>query len=120
KNRTPRPVAPAAPAEAAAASKPPGWYERLPDLPPLQGRPLGERDWHSYFGHAFVINLDRRPDRMEAFTRGLPADWPFVPVERVSAVDGATQRAPAGWRSGRGAYGLYLTYRDILQRGIDE
>jgi GR25 family glycosyltransferase involved in LPS biosynthesis len=44
------------------------------------------------FDRVVCINLARRPDRWQRFQQGLPADWPFRPVERFEAIDG--QRVP--------------------------
>lgn len=46
------------------------------------------------FDRVVCLNLDRRPDRWQRFMAELPADWPFVPVERVAAVDGKACEIP--------------------------
>lgn len=57
------------------------------------------------FDRVCVLNLDRRPDRWEAFCERLPRPWSWPVPERISAVDGLQIHVPTAWRSGPGAYG---------------
>ncbi len=99
---------------------------RNPNLPLPDGVPshaadtVGDRDWSSYFAGAWVVNMESRPERLVAFQAGVPEDWPFAPIQRLEAVSGADVTVPITWKSPRGAYGLYLTYRNLLTRAIDE
>ncbi len=61
----------------------------------------------------YVINLDRRPDRLEAFLRGLPEG--VDPPERFAARDGNTMTPPPWWSAGRGAWGCYLSHLAIIE-----
>ena len=46
-------------------------------------------DFSKYFDKIYVINLDRRPDRYEAFQREM-SKYGIENVERFSAIDGTT------------------------------
>ncbi|WP_391540396.1 glycosyltransferase family 25 protein [Rubripirellula lacrimiformis] len=68
----------------------------------------------------FVINLDRRPDRMQQFLDGLPKSWPLPQVERISAFDGqGVNVLPPLWPS-KGAWGCYQSHLSILNRCLDD
>lgn len=62
------------------------------------------------FDHAVVINLDSRPDRIAAFWRGFPADWPWRRPERWPAVDGQQHGPPAWFGAPVGAWGCYQSH----------
>ena len=77
----------------------------------------------------FVINLDRRPDRLEAMRRAL--DWFGLEFERISAVDGSKlgsisdqcfwyARVYSGLADQpAGAVGCFLSHRHIWQEMVD-
>ena len=67
------------------------------------------------FQRVFVVSLDRRRDRWEAFQQRLPADWPFAPPERVQAVDGQHIQPPTWWTAGRGAWGCYRSHLRLIE-----
>jgi hypothetical protein len=69
------------------------------------------------FDRVVVINLARRPDRMERFWT-LLGDWPFQKPQRIEAVDGAAVGVPEGWDKGPGAWGCLLSHRAILESAI--
>lgn len=69
------------------------------------------------FDRVVVLNLARRPERLQHFWSVLK-DWPFKTPERVEAVDGHAIGAPAGWDKGAGAWGCLLSHRMILDRAI--
>jgi hypothetical protein len=81
---------------------------------------VGSRDWRNYFAGAWVVNMATRPERLAAFLADMPADWPFAPIERLEGINGTDIAVPATWKAPAGAYGLYLTYRNLLTRAIDE
>jgi hypothetical protein len=62
------------------------------------------------------VNLDRRPERWEAFLRGCPIPG----VQRVQAVDGRLARPPVWWRQGGGAWGCMLSHIRILESALQE
>ncbi|MDO5566562.1 MAG: glycosyltransferase family 25 protein [Planctomycetia bacterium] len=71
------------------------------------------------FQKVFVINLDRRTDRLDRFYFDLPVDWPFPKPERFTAIDGTMEIRPRDWRSGAGAWGCYRTHLSILRHCLD-
>lgn len=71
-----------------------------------------------YFDAVYCINLDRRPGRWEEFKKALPKDWPFVEVERWSAVDGKKAPRPDWWRGGGGAWGCYRSHLQIMEHAL--
>lgn len=73
---------------------------------------------HDTFDRVYCINLDRRPDRWEAFLEQVPADWPFRAIQRVSAVDGKRVITPPWWRSGAGAWGCYRTHLNLIEAAV--
>lgn len=59
-----------------------------------------------FFDRVVCINLDRRGDRWHRFQDNVAsAGWPFVEIERFSAVDGHKVPSPGWWRAGGGAWG---------------
>lgn len=71
------------------------------------------------FDRVIVVNLARRPERLERFW-SLLADWPLKKPERFEAVDGEAVGVPAGWDKGPGAWGCLLSHRTLLDRAIGD
>ena len=71
----------------------------------------------------FLINLDRRDDRLREWMQQLPQPWPFPDPERFAAIDGRRLATPPQWRAGNGAWGCYRSHLLILEKclleGID-
>ncbi len=65
---------------------------------------------------ALCINLDRRPERWEAFKRNCPIRG----VHRFSAINGRAVRPPAWWRQGGGAWGCMLSHIRILEQALTD
>lgn len=65
---------------------------------------------------ALCINLDRRPERWEAFQRNCP----IRSVDRFPAIDGRAVRPPAWWRQGGGAWGCMLSHIRILEQALTD
>jgi len=69
-----------------------------------------------YFSHVFVINLDRRQDRLDLITKQLSRVG--IEAERVSAVDGnlldPDPKIGNGWNH-RGVAGCALSHRKIIE-----
>jgi hypothetical protein len=63
---------------------------------------------------ALCINLDRRPERWEAFKRNCPIRG----VHRFPAINGRAVRPPAWWRQGGGAWGCMLSHIRILEQAL--
>lgn len=59
----------------------------------------------------FVLNLDRRPDRLEAFRKTSP-----IYAERFEAVDGKICKPPHWWRATEGAWGCYRSHLAMIER----
>jgi hypothetical protein len=71
----------------------------------------------NYFDRVVVINLKRRPARLEGTFRALrEARWPFRQAEVFDAVDGLAEPPPSGWRHGAGAWGCLCSHRRVLRR----
>jgi len=65
---------------------------------------------------ALCINLDRRPERWEAFKRNCPIRG----VVRFPAINGRAVRPPAWWRQGGGAWGCMLSHIRILEQALTD
>ena len=75
----------------------------------------------TYFDRVFLVNLARRPDRLEECTRRfLPPDWPFQTPERFDAIDGQRVPSPLWWTQGGGAWGVYRSHMAIIERCLNE
>ncbi len=72
------------------------------------------------FDRVCCINLPHRADRWTRFQAGLPSDWPFAPVERVSAIDGKQVPAPRWWRPTAGAWGCYRSHVRVIEDALNE
>ncbi|MBI1389927.1 MAG: hypothetical protein GC154_15915 [bacterium] len=78
-------------------------------------------DVKHFFDHVVCINLDRRGDRWRRFQENVAsAGWPFVEIERFSAVDGHKVPSPGWWRAGGGAWGCHQSHVRILQQAIQD
>lgn len=74
----------------------------------------------SIVDRCFLINLDRRPDRLKQWFEQLPVDWPFPQPERVAAIDGGRLATPQQWNCGPGAWGCFRTHLQILEKCLQE
>jgi len=72
------------------------------------------------FDRTFVINLERRPERLAAFWGRFPEAWPFVRPQVWRAVDGAACEVPAWFGAGPGAWGCLRTHIAIWQRMLKQ
>ncbi|WP_442511654.1 sulfotransferase [Novipirellula sp. SH528] len=75
-------------------------------------RPIVER--------CFLMNLDRREDRLKEWMEQLPDPWPFPHPERFTAIDGRRVATPPQWRAGNGAWGCYRSHALILEKCLIE
>lgn len=71
------------------------------------------------FDRVVCISLDRRPDRWRQFQERIPADWPWLPVDRVPAIDGKLCRHPDWWRQGGGAWGCYRSHMHVIEEALN-
>jgi hypothetical protein len=68
-----------------------------------------------------LINLKRRPDRLEGFLEHFPEPWPFPVPQVFEAVDGWGQFLPPPWRgSGAGAHGCWLSHLTVLRQAMED
>lgn len=74
----------------------------------------------SLFSRVCCINLARRQDRWDRFLRNIPADWPFPPIERISAIDGEKVPAPDWWSSSSGAWGCYRSHLRVIEAALND
>jgi hypothetical protein len=66
-----------------------------------------------------MINLKRRPDRLQAVQQEMRyKGWPFPKPTIVAAVDGSKVGVPYGWVVGEGAWGCLETWRGVLRKAI--
>lgn len=72
-----------------------------------------------FFERVVVVTLERRHDRLDAFMKRLPANWPFRDVEVVKAIDGRLCKHPEWWRQGGGAWGCYKSHANILEDALN-
>lgn len=87
--------------------------------PPIIEKQLKKNDGF-VVERCFLINLDRRPDRLKTWIEQRPDPWPFPEVERFAAVDGQKCVTPSHWKAGRGAWGCYRSHLTILEKCLQE
>ena len=68
-----------------------------------------------YTEKCYVINLDHRRDRLNAFYNRLPPDFPWSTPERWQAIHGDSVKHPDWWTAGNGAWGCYKSHLNILE-----
>lgn len=74
-----------------------------------------------FFDRVYLVNLARRPDRLERFNEHMATvDWPFGPITVFPAVDGSVCPPPEIWQSGAGAWGCRESHRAILAEALVE
>jgi hypothetical protein len=79
----------------------------------------GDMDISQAFGRVIVINLAKRPERLERFWTNLK-DWPFGQPQRFEAIDGTATPPPQGWDKGPGAWGCLLSHRTAIDSAIKD
>ncbi|HVU85661.1 MAG TPA: glycosyltransferase family 25 protein, partial [Puia sp.] len=74
-----------------------------------------------YFDRVVVINLKRRPDRLERLHEALKkCDWPFKRPQVFHAIDGHTIPVPRKFKSGPGAWGCNCSHRMVMEEAISD
>lgn len=73
----------------------------------------------------WIINLERRPDRLETLLDQIDGvDWPFDYPQVFRAIDGNRTGCPPDFTQGGGAFGCKLSHvmilADCLNRGVEE
>lgn len=76
-------------------------------------------DLLSYFTRVFVVNLNRREDRLNKFLAQIPDDWPFAEPQKVSAIDGKHVKPPDWWRQGPAAWGCYRSHLRLIENALN-
>ena len=95
-----------------------GTSESSPKGHPSQTKTI--RRTNSIVERCFLMNLDRRDDRLREWMRQLPDPWPFPEPERFAAIDGRRVATPPQWRAGNGAWGCYRSHLLILEKCLLE
>lgn len=72
------------------------------------------------FEMVYVINLDRSTERYKDFCIRIPKDWPFVKIQRFSAVDGNKVPVPTWWKGLKGAWGCFLSHKAVIEKCLNE
>lgn len=72
----------------------------------------------SFVGPAYVINLDRRPDRYAAFQKRISTYLPVERVTRIEGVDGQKVPLQKNWVEQLGHYGCYLSFMRAFDAAI--
>lgn len=73
-----------------------------------------------FFEKIFVISLPRRTDRRQSFFERMEAAKFPRKIEVWDACDGNETPVPDEWTCGAGAWGCFVSHRDIIQRGLAE
>ena len=85
-------------------------------LPP-QWAPVSTDDGQP-FDRVFVVNLARRPDRLDGFWGRGPAEWPWEMPIVHAAVDGDTVESPDSFKGPPGAWGCLQSHVAIWEMQI--
>jgi len=74
-----------------------------------------------YFDRVVLINLKRRPDRLEQAKLALnQCHWPFRQPEIFEAVDGTASTPRSDWKASPGAWGCLQSHHQILSKAIKD
>jgi len=74
-----------------------------------------------FFDRCYLVNLERRGDRLAEFQSRIVAQpWPFPAPERWIAVDGKLCPFPPWFKQGKGAWGCYRSHCQIIERCLNE
>ena len=75
--------------------------------------------WMDYFDRVVLINLARRPDRLERFQRYVDqVNWPFADIEVFPAIDGDKVGVSSRWKTGGGSWGCMRSHTRILEQAL--
>lgn len=75
---------------------------------------------YNTFERVYVVNLNRRKDRLKNFFTNLPSNWPFKQPEVYTAIDGTKAKSPSWWKAGRGAWGCYRSHLNLIEKCLNE
>jgi len=68
---------------------------------------------------SYVINLNRRSDRLKIFYDSLPKDWPYEQPIVYKAIAGKLCNHPSWWNQGGGAWGCYKSHMNIIEQELN-
>lgn len=68
---------------------------------------------------SYVINLNRRSDRLKIFYDSLPKDWPYEQPVVYKAIAGKLCNHPSWWNQGGGAWGCYKSHMNIIEQELN-
>lgn len=71
-----------------------------------------------YFDRATIINLKRRPDRLEQIKAEISKSWPFTEPVILDAIDGQKCKAPIGYTQGDYAWACLQSHRRSVEDAI--
>lgn len=74
----------------------------------------------SYFDRITLINLKRRPDRLERFREQQAAHWPLGEVVVFPAIDGDRVGVPKDCTQGGGAFGCRQSHVAVLEQALTD
>ena len=84
-----------------------------PSQPQYSGMPSNSRHrLNKYPQQAFVINLNRRTDRLEGILKTYPSALPKL--QRFPAIDAKKVKPPHFWNAGEPAWGCYQSHLQIM------
>lgn len=69
---------------------------------------------------SYVINLNRRKDRLIKFWNSFPQNWPYDSPVVYSAIAGEYCRFPSWWKQGGGAWGCYKSHLNIIEQELNQ
>lgn len=73
------------------------------------------------FDRVVIINLARRPDRLEQIRVELAKhDWPFVAPVVMNAIDGKKIECPAGYTEGNHVWACFQSHRRAIEDAIND
>ena len=73
-----------------------------------------------FFDRVVVINLERRPDRLEEMRAEFARGWLFTAPTVQKAIDGNLCKAPAGYTQGDYAWACFQSHRQALQTALND
>lgn len=73
-----------------------------------------------HFDRVHLINLKRRPDRLEKFWSRLPRSWPFAQPELVYGLDGDKIPKPSWYTQQAGAWGCLRTHLQLYEDALND
>lgn len=72
------------------------------------------------FDRVVIINLERRPDRLEQIRAEIAKGWPFVEPTVMKAIDGHRCEAPDGYSQGNYAWACFQSHRRAIEDAVND